>query len=154
MSTHTLWMREPPQTWPSSAVHRLTCQGHCPSRASWPPTIFPVSREWPHTAEGHSQAASPSCVPPFPTTPFIPCPGLFPWETLGHSLPEGNISPRPPEKQEFSQWALVNTLTTGQNTTNKQPNASPNWGNSYLHQHPPRFQSITEEEAERMLNGE
>lgn len=43
---------------------------------------------------------------------FHPLPWTFPWETLGHSLPEGNISPRPPEKQEkVSQWALVNADT-------------------------------------------
>ena len=41
---------------------------------------------------------------------FHPLPWTFPWETLGRSLPEGNISPRAPKKQEkVSQWALTDT---------------------------------------------
>ena len=47
--THSLLMREPPQTWPPNLC-RLTCQGQLPAGASSPPTILVFRGVMPHTA--------------------------------------------------------------------------------------------------------
>lgn len=46
--THSLLMREPPQTWLPNLC-RLTCQGQLPAGASSPPTIRVFSGVMPHT---------------------------------------------------------------------------------------------------------
>lgn len=45
---HLLLMREPPQMW-VSPMCRLTCQGQCPTAASWPPITRPEYTGRPHT---------------------------------------------------------------------------------------------------------
>lgn len=52
--THSLWMREPPQTWLPNLC-RLTCQGQLPAGASSPPTILLFRGVTPHTAKGYSK---------------------------------------------------------------------------------------------------
>ena len=47
--THSLLMREPPQTWLPNPC-RLTCQGQLPTGASSPPTILVFRGVMPHTA--------------------------------------------------------------------------------------------------------
>lgn len=46
--THTLLMRDPPQTCPSD-IWRLACQGQLPAGAFSPPTILLLSGGVPHT---------------------------------------------------------------------------------------------------------
>lgn len=116
--------------WPSFSVLRLTCQGHRPSGASWPPTIFPAPVEWPHTAEEPSQKVSPSWVPPSPTTPLTPCPGLFPgnlWAVRYLNAIYLHVPLKYKRRFLNGLW-LMQTLTTGRNTKSKQLNAQPYMG--------------------------
>lgn len=46
VSMQSGWTRESPHMWPSEVIHRLMCQAHCLSWASW----LPASLEWSHTA--------------------------------------------------------------------------------------------------------
>lgn len=48
--THSLLMRDPPQTCPPNSC-RLTCQGQLPAGASSPPTILGFRGVMPHTAD-------------------------------------------------------------------------------------------------------
>lgn len=52
--THSLLMREPPQTWLPNLC-RLTCQGQLPAGASSPPTILVFRGVMPHTGKEISQ---------------------------------------------------------------------------------------------------
>lgn len=56
VSSQRLLSTDAPHTWPVPRIWRLTCQGHSPSRDTWPPTIRELRYGLvPHSENTHTQ---------------------------------------------------------------------------------------------------